>query len=65
MYKATSKVEEAYIRKYLEEDRALRAATMAKAGKVAKGREKAEDEGSSHGRGVVQATGKAAGDDHA
>ena len=50
MFKRTYKVEEEFIKRRIEEDKALRATAKAKAGKVEEKEEEAEDEGSSHGR---------------
>nr|XP_020185259.1 neurofilament medium polypeptide-like [Aegilops tauschii subsp. strangulata] len=65
MYKRTSKVEEAYIRRRLEEERALRVAAKEKAGKAAEEKGEVEGEGSSHSRDEAQATEQATGDDPA
>ena len=50
MFKRTYKVEEEFIKRRIEEDKALRATAKAKAGKVEEKEEEAEDEGSSHDR---------------
>ena len=48
MFKRTSKVEEEFIKRRIEEEKAFRATAKAKAGRLEE--EEVEDEGSSHGR---------------
>ena len=58
-------MEVAYIKRWLEEDRAAQDAVAAKAGKAEKGRGKARDESSSHGKGETQASKEAVREEHA